>query len=217
MPSEPLRSLRRQVSVLARALLPKDLKKDILELPPRLSVRALSFRLLCHAEIESYFEARSREIATLIVGCWNSSQMVSYPTVCMLGFSGQEMTLPPPTVEKPSSKQKDWEDHIKVGGRIRKSIDTYLHYVNRQNNGIDEKDLLRMLLPLGFRVSLLDEAFLIQINNFVKGRGDVAHNSVLGQVTKGVDPRDEFKNVQSLLGCLIPIDAEFDRLMSLIR
>jgi hypothetical protein len=215
MASEALRHLRRQVTVLAKALLPRDLKKDILELPARLSIRALSFRLLCHGEIEVYFETRSREVANLIFAGWNASQRVSYPTICMLGFSGQEMRSPPATVKKPSQRQKDWEDYIRVGGRIRKSVDAYLNYVNRQNHGVDEEDLLRMLMPIGFSVLLLDEPFLLQINNFVRDRGEAAHNSVLGQVTRGVDPRDEFKMVSDLLISLGPIDAEFDRLASL--
>ncbi|HZF96019.1 MAG TPA: hypothetical protein VEZ20_14245 [Allosphingosinicella sp.] len=214
--SSELKHLRKQVAVLARALLPRDLNKDILELPPRLSVRALSFRLLCHAEVEAYFEARCRNIATAIRAGWNASQKVTYPTMCIVGFSGIEMRPPPATVKKPGNRQVDWDDQIRVGGRIRRAVDAYLNYVNRKNNGVDEEDLLRLLVPIGFHISLLDEPFIVQINNFVKRRGEAAHGTVLGHVTQGVDPRDEYNRVSSLIADLAPIDAEFDRLTAVV-
>lgn len=215
MPSAALVELRQQVDALARALLPETVEPDEVSFESEVSIRALSFRLLSHSEIEHYFERRALEVGAAVSVRWGLDRSVSYPGLCLLGFSGHEMKAPPATVHKPPARQIDWSELTDIHKRFEKAVSDYFKYVRRENHGVNEENLLRMLLPIGFSITELDEAFLLQMNNFARTRGEAAHNTVLGQITRGVNPAEERRVVDDVLDSLGPIDLELDRLHAL--
>jgi len=197
-----------RVKALRKALLPYHLQVAVGNLTPDISIKALSYRLLCHAEIESYFENRATEINGLISAAWKNHRHVSYPTLCMLGFSGFQMELPPDSFQDPVKKTK-------VDGRLGKSIGNYNYYVTRKNNGITEKSLVKMLLPLGIEISVIDPLLVVEFNNFATLRGSAAHQSTAGHVQAGVSPYDERERVSRLLKGMKAIDKELDRVAAM--
>jgi hypothetical protein len=216
MPSAQYRNLTKQIAALRTALLPRDLNVDLSKLKPRLSIRALAFRVLSHAELENYFESRATEISTTIDQAWRNRRSITYPTLCMLGFSGIDMKLPPESFEAPANKkQTDWRELMEIDDRLKKAITAYHYFVTQQNNGVKEQNLVRILVPLGFDIQTLDKLFVAELDNFGTLRGSAAHQSCAGHIQSGVNPKDEHAAVKRLLTGLIGIDVELSRVLKL--
>jgi len=197
-----------RVLALRKALLPYHLTVAVGNLTPGISIKALSYRLLCHAEIESYFEDRASEISGHVSSAWKTKRQVSYPTLCMLGFSGQVMDGPPDTFQASVKR-------IKIDDRLGKSIGNYYYYVTNLNNGVTEKNLVRLLLPLGVDVSVIDPLVMTEFNNFATLRGSAAHQSTAGHVQAGVSPSNESATVSRLVKGIKAIDNELSRIAAL--
>lgn len=206
--------MQAQVTQLGKVLLPRDIKKDLLEFTPRISLRALSYRLLCYAEIEHYLEERVLEIATAADKAWKERGHISRSTFCLLAFSGRTLSKLPETLSPPpSKKQVDWDDLIKPDKRLSQSISSFHDDVRNQNNGIKEKNIIALLLPIGFDPDLIDELLLSDLNDLTVKRGEAAHVSTFGQLTRGVNPRDEYDQIARIINGLKAVDIGLDALL----
>lgn len=212
MASSAYATLRQQITKLRKTLLPRKLD-GIVEITERLSARALAFRVLSYAEIEEYFEGRTQEVSSAVNAAWKAERKVSYPTICLLGFSNQELKAPPETLNKPPNRQVEWGDLVKIDARLSRAISEHHYYITRKNHGISEENIARMLIPIGFNIDLIDESVLLDLNNFASLRGETAHKSTKGQLSKGVNPKDENEAVQRIVKNLAVLDAEFTRLV----
>lgn len=67
----------------------------------------------------------------------------------------------------------------------------------RENHGIKEENIRALIVPTGIDMTEFDPAWIIDMNNFGKSRGDAAHNTKL--VTKEINPKDELQMVENLL------------------
>lgn len=215
MASLRYRKMRSQVGQLSRSLLPKNLKKDILDLPTRVSLRALSFRILSHAEIESYLEERAVEVAKAADVAWKKKGHVSNVTLCLLAFGeGQLKKLPSTLKCPPNRKQSDWSDLITPDKRLSDSITRFTYHATNKNHGIREENIIYILLPIGIRPDQIDESLLADLNDLSTKRGESAHGGSFGQLTKGVNPRDEHAQVMRILESLKVIDGALDGVLS---
>jgi len=179
----------------------------------RTTVRALSFRVMAHAEIEAYIEERALAIASSAEVAWQKNQQVSLTTLSLLGFSGHHLTTPPDTLKAPGlNQQKSWPDKVEINIRIRNAINAYVRYVRMDNHGVRERQLMAVLIPLGIAPADLDPFAIADIDNFGRQRGEAAHSSTAGQMTLGVDPKNEYAVVQKIIKYLEAIDALLDGL-----
>jgi hypothetical protein len=178
------------------------------------STRALAYRVLSHAEIESFFEDRSLEPVSRAQAVWEQTRNVSHVALCLLGFSGKEMAPPPTTLEAPSdNKRKSWPALIDIGQRLLPIIAAFHHHVRNENHGIKERNLLALLLPIGIDHVKIDPAFLTDMESFGILRGLAAHSSGKTTARQAVDPEMEYKRVLALLPGIAVIDAEIDTLL----
>lgn len=70
----------------------------------------------------------------------------------------------------------------------------------KKNHGIKEKNLLKLLLPVGVEADSLDQTWLATMNSFGERRGEAAHRSTGShRATQQVNPKDELKIVKSLI------------------
>lgn len=205
-----------RIKELRRCLLPSRFSKfGVYGDTARVTVRSLSFRVIAHAEIESYFEDRALEIASTALTAWTTHNHVSRTTISLLGFSGHQMTPPPDTLEAPGENQrKAWPEKVRIEVRLKNAVDAYVRYVRVDNHGIRERQILAMLLPVGVAPSDLDPLAVANIDNFGRLRGETAHSSTAGQLTVGIDPEAEFRTVQEIVSQLAPIDTALDGLMA---
>jgi len=180
-------------------------------------MRALSFRVLAHAEIETYFEERAIEIGKTAWSSWKTTRHSSCVILHLLGYSGLTSSIPPGSLQAPPNKNgRKWSDEeTSIKDRLERSVTKYIYEVSHNNHGIREKNVLSIVLPLGFDVAKCDQLTLTTLDQFGSERGAAAHSSALGAVTQLVDPQNEFTKVRSIVDELIPFDAEFDRLLLL--
>lgn len=215
MPSKRYSDLRIQIKELRRLLLPSKFDptgsyKD----PLRVTMRALSFRVLSHAEVETYLEDRTLEIATTALNAWKNKKYVSTVTFHLLGFGGIETTRPPSTLTAPDQqKAKDWPNKVTIDDRLTRCVSSFHHRVQKENHGVKEQNIVDLLIPLGFDMSLCDPAFMLRMNNFGTARGAIAHTSGIAHVKKAIDPKEEYSVLQQIIEDFKALDEEFDRLL----
>jgi hypothetical protein len=212
MASERFDQLESQLNLLKEHLLP-------LELDPtgqyaeqeKVETAALGYRVLCHAEFESYFEDRAIEVTDRARAAWQASGFVSRPVLCVLAFSGREMTTPPDTLHPPSdNKRKAWPALVDISEKIAPALTSFFRYIRFDNHGIKEKNLLAMLLPIGIKPDSLDPIFLTEMESFGSLRGIAAHSSSRQGARQAVDPSAELRRIQMILSGASKIDELID-------
>lgn len=216
MASPRYQQLEEQLKALRRCLLPPDFDPTgTYEDQDDVSRRALAYRVLAHAEIESFFEDRTLEPVLRAQFVWESTRHVSHVALCLVGFSGQEMARPPSTLEAPSdNKRKAWPALLDIGERLLPIIANFSRHVRYENHGIKEKNLLALLLPIGVAHCKIDSAFLADMESFGALRGLAAHSSGKTTVRQTVDPEEEQKRVLGLMPGIAAIDSEIDALLA---
>lgn len=58
---------------------------------------ARAYRILVHAELESYLEDRAKELCENAMQVWEEDKRVSKTLLCLIAFSGRAMEAPPET------------------------------------------------------------------------------------------------------------------------
>lgn len=76
--------------------------------------------------------------------------------------------------------------------------------IHGDNHGVREKNLLRLMLPIGVRKDDLDPLWITNLDAFGKRRGDLAHQTIGVQQT--IDPRAELQAIEVLLLGLEKLD-----------
>lgn len=169
--------------------------------------RARAYRVLAHAEVEHYLEDRVREIALHALSLWKVSEQVSAPLLALVAFSGRLMDLPPDSLS-PSQKSAatKHDEQLQLGERVNAASKCFFAMLG-QNHGVKEPNLLRLLIPIGFKHSDFDPLWLTTMNTFGEARGEAAHSSAkVGKVTHPPDPQSEHKTVQTVMVGLKDID-----------
>lgn len=217
MSSSRFAELQARVKDLRRLLLPAKFDptgsyRD----PTRVSTRALSFRVLAHAELEAYFEDRVLEVSLAALQAWQSARHVSEVTMHLIGFAGRTLELPPDSLISVDAKRaKEWTSKTTIEDRFSRCVSDFQKRVRVENHGIKEANLLQLLIPIGFDISKCDAVFLGSMNAFGEARGLVAHTSGRAHVRKGVDPKDEYEKLRAIILSIAPIDDELTRLLNM--
>jgi len=217
MPSTRFQDLRARIDELRHLLLPDpfDPTGSYLE-ELRVTTLALSFRVLAHAELETYFEDRVLEVARTALKAWEDHSHVSVVTFHLIGFSGQSLDRPPKSLfAVEAQKVKEWPARTSIQDRFSRCVSDFVRRVTYENHGVKEQNIMEMFVPIGFNMNLCDNVFLQMMNQFGTNRGAVAHTSGAGVIRKAVDPKDEHDAVLEILKALEPVDGEFDRLLNL--
>lgn len=219
MPSARFLYLENRIQELRRLLLPPQFDPTGTYTDPlQVTTLALSFRVLAHAEVETYLEDRVLEVSTTALEAWETQRFVSVVTFHLIGFSGRTGDLPPETLSTTDpNKLKTWQSRITIDDRFSKCVSDFHYRIRRENHGVKEKNIISLLLPIGFDMSKCDEFFLQMMSTFGEERGTVAHTSGRSHVQKAVDPKGEHTTLVNILEGLKVIDEEFDRLHAACR
>ncbi|MFN5592196.1 MAG: hypothetical protein ACK482_01880, partial [Aphanizomenon sp.] len=118
--------------------------------------RTAAYRVLAHAEIESYLEERAWEVVQNAKTLWDKSGKTTRTLICLLGFSGLTMDEPPDTLKKPSNvKQDNHDKRLEITEKINSAIKSFKKVIDN-NHGLKEKNILALLLPIGIDSDDLD-------------------------------------------------------------
>lgn len=153
---------------------------------------ARAFRILSHAELEYYFEARALDIATRAYDLWKNRNKATAPMICLLtNIIGDSKGLP--------SKLGTNITSLHVSGRV---YGQYKHAIIN-NNGIKTPNLLNILLPISVLESDIDSAWLSTIDGFGAKRGETAHTAA---VYNQIDPQDDYQTVMQIMSGIRDVD-----------
>lgn len=169
------------------------------------TLRTLAFRLFAHAEIESFLE-QCAESLRVHYATKNSSGTLSRPIAHRLIWASEASKKYPP------------RSLTQMPANLNREINSILN--NHQNtidgnNGVSEKDVLKLLVPLGFDLDFFDHGWLVSMSELAHARGDAAHSSAMNVGTDQPTPEGELSLLLLPLRGLAKIALEVDRLQSL--
>jgi hypothetical protein len=95
--------------------------------------------------------------------------------------------------------------------RVDTACKTYDEFVRKDNHGLRERNLLRVLLPIGVRESDLDPIWVGQMDTFGVMRGIIAHVAARA-VRNPPDPVNAREQVARVMDGLADLDALLGRL-----
>ncbi|MFH9425214.1 HEPN domain-containing protein [Streptomyces sp. NPDC017529] len=203
MPSSRFEELEKRIFELRNCFLPVDfdptgLYEDFVYEHTR------AFRVLAHAEFESFIEDRVLEVIDEAVAKWRASGEVSVSLLAAVAYRESAPAIPGSLSEATSKRRK----YPTLSARVEEARSDLHRFVRNQNHGIKEKNLLRMLLPIGLLEEELDTAWISDIDAWATARGDAAHKGAKMQVRP--DPQKEMKAVGRILSGFRDLDGQME-------
>lgn len=198
-------SLADRVAELRRHFLPDPFSPTGMYADKDLDL-ARAYRLLVHAEIESYLEDRGREVILSVVKEWESDKKPRAALISLLSFHLWQHQLTAQQIrEACDGKLHHLEAHVKTANEgYNRLLGT--------NNGVKEENVLRILLPLGLSGSDIDRTWLNTLHSFGTAHGETAHTSIGMQCR--IDPESELKTVNDIIEGLKDIDRRLTEIAS---
>lgn len=200
----------------------KKLKKRFLSSRPDASGQysekakdfARSYRILAHAEIESYVRSRADEIVRDALKLWREKRVSHRVVVTMLACWNKNWSddnsaeVPFPNKDKKDSKKEG----ITVDDLVNRSFKAYQGKVEKVY-GIRPADLNELVMPLGIHIGEEDfgATWLAGMENFGIQRGRVAHGGEAG--SRDISPDDDRRRMDDLMPGLERLDSKFNELM----
>lgn len=210
--SNRFKELRSRLRELRLHLLPANFSPTG-DYTDRQQDRARGYRLLVHAEIESYLEDVSRETVTQAIRDWKTSNkpsniIVSFLAAYHSSWSVTEEIKNEEIIQIAKSRKNAKDSVVEVIDLAQKQFTQKL----KDNHGIKDKNFKTLILPTGIDIGSLDQTWLTNIDSFGTKRGEVAHNAKRTQGT--INPKDEFESVQALLNGIEDLDKKIVQLRS---
>jgi hypothetical protein len=162
----------------------------------RVQANARAFLVLSHAEVESYLEDWAKEIARAAESVWAAGSRLTPPLSFLLTAMGERLTVPD-TLGGQDAPQRLADLVTRVFVKYYKQV--------KDNNGVKEKNLLSLFVPLGLPSSAIGTTLVQNLDAFGSDRGMHAHHAASVVVTP-LDPETEYKRVQNVLNDLLDID-----------
>ncbi|WP_139312707.1 HEPN domain-containing protein [Acuticoccus yangtzensis] len=214
MSSEAYKELKASVKILRLHLLSKKFRTDGYY-RDRVFTGVISFRVLSHAAIEEYLEKRAIQIAVSASAICKKHGRISHSAACLVSFSKKIFGEPPDTFDSPQpNQQKIWQEKIDMKTRVSVAASLYISNIKNENHGIREKNVLNILLPIGFPTEKIDPLMLAEFDTFGKRRGEVAHSSPKVHTVKKPDPEQELATVNRIINLLKDVDDELDSILA---
>lgn len=203
MASVRYRELVKRSSELRRNMLPRVFSPTGSYTQKQLD-RVRGYRLLAHAEVEAFIEDRVREAANTVVGKWSADKRPRPVLLSLVAFClKQEIASHNQLKDEYAGSKSRLEQAVKAA-------QTAFNQAVTQNNGVRERDILRLLFPVGLKNTEIDTAWLSTIDSFGANRGEVAHSSV--KAHQPLDPKNELTTVQDILKGLKDLDKNLTRI-----
>jgi hypothetical protein len=193
-PSSLYEKLDKRVLILEKQLLSFHTNKSLL---PRNQDKLRAFKLLVHAEIESFIENVVLTVWTKCDTEWKNNKKVAPSLRFLTLFS--------------TSKYDANDNQVSRDDRITQILGSFKKAISN-NNGIKRKNILQLIVPLGIEYSVIDQTWLATIDSYGSSRGQVAHNSY--STLHPLDRDVELKNLNLVLKGIRVIDNKINSLLT---
>lgn len=160
-----------------------------------------AYRLLVHAEVESFLEDRAIEVLKKALDRYTATKKTGRPLVSVLTFTELASQGVPKKTSSP---------HDSCIVRLNRAFSHYRNWTQHHNHGIKEKNVLSLLLPVGLEIADIDTTLLNTLDSYGAGRGAVAHSS--GKTQQAIDPATEKATVTLIIQELEKLDAQLQTL-----
>jgi hypothetical protein len=194
--SDRFKELRSRVSELRKHMLPEKFPNTGDYTDQELD-SARGYRLLVHAEFESYLEDISKDVVTKAISKWKNNKTPSTTLIAFLALYhsswnvNDEVTNNEIIEIAKSRKNKDSVEKV-----IELAQSQFTQKI-KDNHGIREKNFKTLILPTGIDLCDLDGTWLANLDSFGGLRGEVAHTAK--RATSRINPEDEYNRVELLL------------------
>lgn len=165
---------------------------------------ARGYRLLAHAEIESYLEDISKDTIQKAISEWKRNKK---PCLTMISFIAAYHSS-----WLPNNDLNDAEIlEIAKSRRNYQSIEKVIENASRQflqkikdNHGIKENNFYTLISPTGIDTESIDPDLIPNLNSYGSLRGEVAHST--RSTTRTINPQDEINQINCILNGLKDLD-----------
>lgn len=157
------RELCRRIREIEKHLVHSFMTKNVMDLSERELDLCRGYKILCHAEIEYYFEEVARIILEESLWCWRNEKKVTLPIVGLLG------------------NYEKIETNDNINTKINKIANDYIIKVIKGNHGIKEDNLKKIYVNLGIDISEFDAMWVAALSSYGSSRGTIAHTSAMAQ------------------------------------
>jgi hypothetical protein len=166
--------------------------------------RVRAFRLLAHAEIEACLEDLAVAAATRCYSDWCTDGRPRTVLLALAAYHDRQFpAIPASTTVVPSDS---------LDMRIETAKNDYCTRIIGRNNGIRERNVLGILLPVGVAAADFDPGWLATIDSFGSQRGDTAHRA--GRTQQPPDPVSEADTVHQIIEGIRTVDARLEELVT---
>lgn len=172
-------------------------KSDLGELEDRDYDLCRGYRVLCHAEIESYLEDRAEELLIFSINQWKKEKKITKSLLSLFSYF------------------KFIENHnTNLETKIGKICNDFRSEVIKQNHGLKEANLKNLFKPLGidFSSNDLDQTWINTMNSYGESRGITAHTSY--QTQRPIDLTTERTNLEQIKEGLEHLDQLVNNLLA---
>jgi len=207
--SRRYKELRGRLRELRVHLLPKDFSPTG-DYSDRQQDRARGYRLLAHAEIESYIEDVAKDTILYAITKWKNEEK---PSLTMMAFLAAYHS------SWSTGSEIENEEIIKLAKGRSKPSDSVKDVVDlaqkqfikrlKDNHGVKEKNIKNLIFPTGVDVLELDQTWLTNLDDFGSKRGEIAHKAK--QTLGAINPKSELDTVNSLLEGLGELDKKISQ------
>lgn len=158
------RELISRVKGIQKHFVASFINKDVMDLNERELDLCRGYKILCHAEIEYYFEEIAKIILKESLWNWQNDKKVTLPIVGLLA----------------NYEKVDTNDSIST--KINKIAADYSSMLSKSNHGIKEENLRKIFGNLGVDISELDTIWVATLSSYGSSRGTIAHTSAMVQI-----------------------------------
>lgn len=202
--SERFNTLQERLEELRKHLLPAEFS-PIGEYDPLQLDMAKGYRLLTHAEFESYLEDISKATILYALQKWDGNKTPSMTIVSFLAAYHSCWSI------GDDQSNQELIDLSRARANPKDSLKEIMNIASKQfiskissNHGIKSKNFKSLILPTGVDIDELDPDMLPKLDSFGSKRGQIAHQS--SKVNQQINPKDELDDVNFLLKCFRELD-----------
>lgn len=141
--------------------------------------RLRGLRLLCHAELEDYFESVALKLLTVAEKKWIERKIANYNLSSLFIWH-----------EKIDKNDTNETKANMIIADFRKEI--------KANHGIKEENIKKLFGPLGYKIDDFDATFISTLSSFGILRGETAHTSA-NKTQQPLDQNTEINRIDDLL------------------
>ncbi len=192
------KQLNSEVASLRSHLLPRKFNPVGLY-PTKVYILAEAYILLTHAEFESYLEDRVKEVLAKAELEYQHNRIPHLVVKLIMQCETKAIPVPETIAQNIAYKRACTETVVNAFKLARSAV--------YENNGIKEKDILRLLSVVGIDISSVDLTLIADMNSFGADRGKLAHSARSTRVvSQQVDPRSAYTKVRNISKGLGKID-----------